>query len=510
MNSSATVETTLGKVRGFEHDGIAYYLGIPYGADTGGANRFLPPRERQPWEGVLEATVYGPDAPQGDGSVPGEGKPETNNLAIEQSEDCLVLNAWTPAADDAKRPVLFWIHGGGFYSGSGSGTNYDGANLSRRGDVVVVSINHRLGSFGYLHLADVDPAAKDAVNVGMLDIVLALQWAKANVAAFGGDPDNITVFGESGGGRKISALMGMPSANGLFHRAIVESGPGVFMNSRAACERLARAMLEELGITSEPLKSLQALPAATVLAAQAAVMRKLNRNAEGFLQVFAAMTDGEIIPQHPFDPEAPAWGADIPVIIGYNHTEATFMLGHDPDLLELDEAGLEARIRKLRGDHAPDLIAAYRARYPEATCPDLLAYIATGNLRYPYDTLRQAEAIARRGRGPAYLYTLTWRTPASRGALRTPHTLEIPLVFDNVETCRGILGRGDEPLRMRDQMCDAWLAFARTGNPDHEGIPHWPAYELEQRPTMVFNLESRIAPDFGGIEREAWQPIFGR
>lgn len=502
--ATAVVETAAGELRGAVDKGIFSFKAIPYGEPTGGANRFLPPLKVKPWQGVREALEFGPDAPQS------RGRSEVqNNLARESDEDCLVLNVWTPGiGDDRKRPVMFWLHGGGFVSGSGSGIYYDGTNLAQRGDVVVVSINHRLGALGFLHLFDVDAEAQRSVNVGMLDIVLALEWARDNIAQFGGDPDNVTIFGESGGGRKVTSLLAMPIAKGLFHRAVIQSGPAVFMNDRDAVRRLAEMMLVELGIEGNPLASLQATELDKLLDAQRVVIEKLGANAEGLAQIFAPVADGTLLPRHPFDPEAPSLSDDIPVMVGYNRTEATLFMGRDPDLLELDEAGLERRITEMLGDDAKRMIDLYKNANPDASCSDLLAYIATGRRRYPMDSIKIAERKSQRGGAPVYLYTLTWRTNASRGALRTPHALEIPLVFDNVANASRFVSPPEAAQPLADIMSQTWINFARTGDPNHEGIPEWPAYSTDARATMIFDLPCRIENDFGETERKVWEPVF--
>jgi para-nitrobenzyl esterase len=501
------VQTPAGALRGRLQEGIHSFLGISYGENTTGSRRFLPPLKLERWSGVKDALEYGPDAPQ---TIPrGRSAGVQNNLRRPPDEDCLVLNVWTPGVcDDRARPVLFWCHGGGFVSGSGSGSLYNGEHLARRGDAVVVTFNHRLGALGFLPLCDVDSAAPSAMNVGMLDIVLALEWVRDNIADFGGNPGCVTLFGESGGGRKVTALLAMPRARGLFHRAIIQSGAAVFMNDRVAARRSAERMLEMLGIARDPLRELQALPLEEILSAQNAVIRKLDRGSEGLAQTFAAVVDGSILPHHPFHPVAPALSDDVPLIVGYNRTEATLFMGHDPDLLELDDAGLRRRTEELVGDDAERVLEIYRRANPGASCSDLLAYIATGRRRYPIDSIKLAERKAERGRAPAYLYTLTWRTPASRGALRTPHGLEIPFVFDNVEGSRRFVGPGDEPRSLAHAMSSGWLAFARTGRPDHGDIPSWPAYSTAAREQMIFDVPCRIERDFGAAERAAWEPVF--
>jgi para-nitrobenzyl esterase len=503
----ALVQIQSGALRGQLERGIYSFKGIPYGENTTGPLRFLPPLKVRSWSGIRDALEYGPDAPQLGARE--QSAALQNNLKRPPDEDCLVLNVWTPAVGDGgARPVLFWCHGGGFVSGSGSGSLYSGEHLARRGDVVVVSFNHRLGALGFLPLCDVDSAAQSAMNVGMLDIVLALEWVRDNIAAFGGDPGCVTLFGESGGGRKVTSLLAMPSARGLFHRAIIQSGPGVFMNDRGSARRLAERLLEHLGIARDALRELQSLPLADILSAQAALIQKFGRETEGLAQMFAAVVDGMLLPHHPFHPVAPALSDDVPVIVGYNDTEATLFMGRDPDLLELGEAGLRRRIEALVGDDADRVIDIYRRAHPQASCADLLAYIATGKRRYPIDSIKLAERKAARGRAPAYLYTLTYRTPAARGALRTPHALEIPFVFDNVEESRRFVGDGDAPLLLAEAMSSTWLAFARSGDPNNARIPTWPAYSLDRCEQMIFDVPCRIERGFGQAERAAWEPVF--
>ena len=498
------VQTTGGSLRGSTAAGVTSFKGIPYGADTAGPARFLPPQPRAPWPGTLTADAYGADAVQSRGPRPKAGA-TTNNFDLPPGEDCLTLNVWTPATDAAKRPVMVWLHGGGFYSGSASGTMYDGANLARRGDVVVVSINHRLGALGFLHLAYLTEAP-DSVNVGMQDIVLALEWIRDNVAEFGGDPANVTLFGESGGGRKVTTLLAMPSARGLFHKGIIESGPAVRMNTVEGVTQLGEFMLDQLGVRSNILPALQGLPTNDLVEAQKAAIAHFGRGAPGLAQVFAPVADGTLLPRQPFDPEAPSISDGIPIIAGYNETEWTLFMGRDPDLMELTDDGLESRLAKEKVPaNAP---AAYRARYPDATPADLLALILTGRSRYPVDTLVLAERKAARNAAPAFVYTLTYRTPAGRGTLRTPHGLEIPFVFDNVDVSSRFVGEGAEPQAMAEQMSEAWIAFARTGKPNHPGIPDWPPYEPDARSTLVFDLTSRLESDFGANERAVWQPHF--
>ncbi len=503
------INTADGPIQGLLDGDILSFKGIPYGADTGGGNRFRPPQPVHAWNDVLKATAFGPDAPQSDPAASAERQADAavQTTGVE-AENCLVLNVWTPSSRGA-RPVMVWLHGGGFVSGSGSGVIYDGGNLVRRGDVVVVTLNHRLGALGYLNLDGIVEAGERPVNLGMLDILQALRWVRDNIAGFGGDPGQVTIFGESGGGRKVTTLLAMPEAKGLFHRAVIQSGPAVLMNDYDASRRVTALVLEELGMDKPTLAELQAAPLGNIMTAQHKAIRKLGRgDHEGIAQPLAAVVDGKMLPGHPFDPEAPAISDDIPVMVGWNQTEATLWLARDPDLNEVSDERLHERITTLVGDKAEAFIRQYRDYYPDANNSDLLAYIATGRRRYPVDSQVLAERKSLRGVAPVWLYTLTFRTTARRGALRTPHALEIPFVFDNVETSRRFVGKGDGPQKMADQMSSTWIAFAKTGNPNNPAIPEWPPFDVERRRSMVFDTESRVAEDFGHIDRKVFGPYF--
>jgi len=504
----AIVETTAGKVRGATVDAIHGFKGIPYGAPTGGRNRFRPPRKPEPWAGVRDALAYGFSSPQPTMGMSGlqtiiGGQPRQEP----ESEDCLYLNVWTPAlGDGGKRPVLFWCHGGGFTMGSGSAGFYHGRNLARRGDVVVVTVNHRLGPLGYCYLGEL--AGEDYAlsgNAGMLDLVAALEWVRDNIAAFGGDPGNVTIFGESGGGAKVSTLLAMPAAAGLFQRAIVQSGPGLRMATREQASRQAERFLKALDIPVSQVERLEDAPLERIFAAHAEV----NRNP---LLGWRPVVDGQALPQHPFDPVAPAVSASVPLIIGTNKDEATLFLLNDRDLPALDEAGLLSRVRELAGEHAGELIAAYKRAFPQATPGDLFTAMASDRMMRR-NSITQAERKHAQGAAPVYMYLFTWETPALQGRLKSCHALEIPFVFDNIARGGNFTANRPECQGLADRMSEAWLAFARAGVPAYRDLPAWPAYTPGERATMIFDIPCRVENDPYGEIRQVWSripiPAFG-
>jgi para-nitrobenzyl esterase len=498
MAQDEIVEIASGKVRGVNIGGIKVFKGIPYGGPVAEAGRFRPPVPPASWPGVRDALDYGPTAFQDpDAFMIAPQVLEVLPLreAIPMNENCLVLNVWTPALNDnAKRPVMFWCHGGAFIAGSGSSLWNDGTNLSRNGDVVVVTINHRLGAFGYLHLQDLggDEFASSG-NAGMLDIVLALQWIRENIVQFGGDPGNVTIFGESGGGAKVSVLMGMPAARGLFHKAIIQSGPAVEMMSRADATATAEQVLTELGLQSNQVNQLRRIPAERLLDAQRAILRKFslmsfaNRRRIGFNPV----VDGKNLPAGPFEPVAPAVSSEMPLIIGTNKDEMTLFFAFAPWMKDLNETGLRERVGMMMGERADSVLAGYRRARPHDSPGELLLAIATdAGIRMPSLVIAERK-VALRG------------APVLEGRLKSPHALEIPFVFNTLESSPLA---GDSPTRfaLAEKMSRTWIAFARTGNPDNGALPHWPAYSVAERPTMIFDDECHVISDPYGQERLAW------
>jgi len=488
-----TADTGAGRIRGVEIRGIKTFKGIPYGASTAGRNRFMPPADVPRWTGVRDALEWGHSAPQREPGARGS----TSALAVAaaglpaEGEDCLVLNVWTPGLNDGRRrPVMFWCHGGGFATGSGSSPVTDGANLARRGDVVVVSVNHRLNVLGFTFLEEHGGSDfAGSGDAGMLDIVKALAWVRENIAQFGGDPNLVTVFGQSGGGRKVATLLAMPSAKGLFHRAIIESGATMTLVEREQAARVASALMLALGLGRSQVRELQRLPVDRIMGAYFTVVRSMN--VDQMTMGFSPTVDGRIVPRHPFHPTASDVSASVPLMIGSTRTELTSSA--DAAAFALSEDGLRSRIRALVGDKAGRVIDVYRKANVGATPSDLYFLIASDH-RYGAPVMKIAERRAALGQGPVYLYYFRWETPIDGGRLRSPHTIEIPFAFHNLAASPMTADSAQAPA-LADRVSDAWISFARTGNPNTGSLPAWPAFTPTARPTMVFDNHSAVVND---------------
>jgi para-nitrobenzyl esterase len=486
-SSGPVVETAAGKLRGRTQGKVHSFKGVPYGAPTDVSGRFLPPAKPQPWAGVRDALELGPASPQ----IPSDLIPEAMALQPKTdgsgSEDCLHLNVWTPGMGRGKRPVMLWLHGGGFSAGSSNWLLYDGANLAAKQDVVVVTVTHRLNVFGYLYLANLGGEKfAHASNVGMLDIMLALEWVRDNISAFGGDPGSVTIFGQSGGGGKVATLLGMAAAKGLFHRAIAQSGSLIRGVPRDRATEGSRALMAALGLKPGQFDELQKLPTDKLLQAMRAT-RGLQ---------LSPVTDDNTLPADPFDPTATEITANVPLMIGSTETEVTWNVNTNYD--PLDDAALRRRVMNdLKTDEASAdmLISIYKRGRPKASNLDLYLILSTdvSNFRTGTDTI--AEKKAALGKAPVYKYYFQWYSPVREGKPRAFHTIDIPFVFENVDIAQSMTGSGPERYALADKISGAWAAFARSGNPNHKGIPRWAPFDANQRATMIFNTECRAVND---------------
>ena len=490
----ALTSTEYGKVRGYELRGIQYYLGIPYGADTSGPNRFMPPQKPKAWTDVYPALWWGDSAPQN------MEKRYANKFASfrdhwnygDVSEDCLRINVLTPANDGKKRPVMFWIHGGGFTAGNAiEQDGYNGENFARFGDVVFCSINHRLGPLGYCNLAGVGGEKFAASgNVGMLDIVAALQWVRDNVANFGGDPGNVTIMGQSGGGAKVCILTAMPDAKGLFHKAVVLSGASRRAADKTYSEKLGAAVVTECGFTASDLDKLQSMPwkdfYAAATKAQHAVAREAGPGG-GMGRGFSPVVDGAVLPQHPYDPEGAPTAANIPMIISSVENEMSMSWADS----SLESITMDQVIERLKtragfgggfGDRAAEVVAAYAKAFPGRK-PVEIWTLASSNRQ---SVVALADVKSRQP-APVYVNWFTWQPPLFDNRIRAFHCVDISFWFYNTDVMLTHTGGGPRPRAVSTKMAGALLQFMKTGNPNGPGLPKWPKYSTARGETMIFD-----------------------
>jgi len=489
----AVTQTESGKVRGYVHNGIFTYKGIPYAQ----AERFMAPVKPKAWEGVRSSMTYGPVCPLMDPttSVTDESEFVFHHDWGYPNEDCLRVNVWTPgiaaASDNKKRPVMVWLHGGGHVAGSSQELpSYDGENLARKGDVVVVSVNHRLNILGFLDLSPYGEKYKSSPNAGIMDLVAALEWVKANIANFGGDPNNVTIFGQSGGGGKVSTLMNAPSAKGLFHKAIIQSGGlGLKFTEKDIAARITKSVMAELKLQPAQVDSLQKVPYSMLASAGKKAFAKINAElrAEGkdvgmFGISFGPVHDGSFLPYQPTDPQAKSISANIPLLIGSTKNEFMTTL-FMPNLRNASLADVKAHLQKQYGDKTEAYITAVKKAYPGDTRPTDLIDVDD---MFRRSAVRMAD-IKAASPAPVYMYLFAWQSPVMDGTYKSVHCMEIAFAFDNIARCDQMTGGGKDAYVLADKVSQAWINFARSGNPNHKGLPTWQAYTPANGATMIFD-----------------------
>ncbi|RAK62862.1 carboxylesterase/lipase family protein [Phenylobacterium kunshanense] len=478
------VETSEGRYRGRLENGVEVFRGMRYGADTAGPGRFMPPRPPEKFAGVRDAFDFGDQAPQPRTILTTPGP---------ISEDCLRINVWTPGASRAARwPVMLWFHGGGFEAGTGASGLYDGSNMARRGDVVVVTINHRLNVCGFCDLSDYLGAEfVQSGNVGYLDLVAAMRWVRENIAAFGGDPGNVTIYGQSGGGRKVSVCYAGAEANGLFHKGIVQSGSHLRVHTPEQARALTSALLKELDIAPADARKLQSVPHELLGATQRRVIA-----AAGYR--FEPVIDGVSFKADPWLPNAPRQTAKVPLMLGTTQTELSNQLGRDPAIFAMDEAALKARLATtIPPEAADEAVRIFRASTPSGSTAEMFFKIASWRAYITNATTMAEQRHAQNGAAnPTWVYQVTWRSPVQGGRRFSEHTIDLPFMFDNVARAPHLTGPETAQTRaMTEAMANAWLAFARKGDPNHAGLPRWPTYDVATRPVMLFDTPPTVAND---------------
>lgn len=517
------VKTAYGRLRGTRKGDLVTFKGIPYAGPVSGENRFKAPPPLVPWTGVRDAFTPGPPSFQ----------PNRPSFGVDEpvpSENCLVLNIWTPAVDQRRRPVMFYNHGGGFVVGSGSTWYQDGSNLAREYDVVVVASNHRLGLLGYLFLADLaGEEYATSGNQGILDIVAALKWVRENIEVFGGDPHNVMVFGESGGGAKTSCIYALPGAKDYFNKASIESGPGVRMTPREMATETAKMVMSELGLSNKEVPKLQEVPAEKLVEVQGAVAKKapgnltLSGGRKGMVVSrpggFGPVVDGTYLPNHPFDPAAPTISTDKPLMVGTNKDEMAFFFFERKanDIFSLTDDGLKSRLDKEFGADAEKILSTYRKSRPGASPADLYIAITTARAMW-LGSIEIAEKKYEQKSAPVYMYMFTHESnlvvPETHHRLGAAHATEIWYKFDNVDlegpkdpSRPSLIGTDVDRKKTALNMSEMWATFARSGHPSAKGQPSWPAYTLQKRATMMIDAQCKVEEDPFGQERALWDSL---
>jgi para-nitrobenzyl esterase len=491
----AVVDTESGQIQGFIHHGIYTYRGIPYAK----ADRFMPPTKVPKWEGARTALTYSYVSPQ----VNSDKIDDVGEFLLPHrygipNDDCQNLNVWTPGINDSKkRPVMVWFHGGGFTNGSSiEQVAYDGESLSRKGDVVALTVNHRLNVVGFLDLSAYGAKYKNSGNVGIMDLVASLEWVKDNIANFGGDPGNVTIFGQSGGGGKVSTLMGTPAAKGLFHRAIIQSGAiarmGMTLPESKISRRIAELVLHNLSMNPSGVDKLQTMPYAQLNEAGDKALKKVGeeQGTKGLLTgmpgiMWSPVMDGDYIPDHPFGNSAPSISKDVPMMIGSTLTEFP-MVAFDPKMSGCDNWNLDQvkeYFKEKYGAKSDELVAAYQKAYPSLK-PGM--WLLVDSMFRP-GTIMTAQKKADQNGAPAYMYLFAWQSPVQDGRNHASHCIEIPFAFNNIDITEQVHGGGEEARVLADRVSQAWINFARTGNPNHNGLPKWPAYTRDGGAAMIFD-----------------------
>jgi para-nitrobenzyl esterase len=487
----AIVQTEYGKLRGYIHNGIYTFKGVPYGK----AERFMPPEKPAPWQGIRSSMTYGPVCPiDATTTVSDEFEFPFHHDWGYTNENCLNLNVWTKKISNSqKKPVMVWFHGGGFTAGSSVELpSYDGESLARKGDVVVVSVNHRLNVLGFLDLSAYGEKYKSSPNAGLMDLVAALLWVKENISNFGGDPNNVTIFGQSGGGGKVTCLMNAPSAKGLFHKAIVQSGSYLTgFTEESITKKVSAALLEELGLQTGQVDSLQKIPYERLNAAGRKALMKVQQTLKpGEIPTFGLgwgpVLDNKFLPYQPTETVAIELSKNIPLLIGSTKNEfAPFIPGSRN--ITMDSA--IAKLQKKYGDKTEAYLAAVKKAYPETAKPS--DYIDFDFIFRP-GAIRQADQKAIPGAAPVYMYLFTWQSPVLDTVFKAMHCMELPFVFNNIQRCEEMTGGGKDAYTLADKMSGAWINFAKIGNPNIKDLPAWPQYTTENGATMIFDNKCQI------------------